>query len=103
MRRGPGPMGMGMGMPTEKSKHFRASFRRLLGRLRPEAPLIAGVIALAVVSVAFAIAGPRILGDAINLIFQGVISAQLPPGATQAQVVAGLRADGQDQLADMLS
>ncbi|MGH2407441.1 MAG: ABC transporter ATP-binding protein [Candidatus Limnocylindrales bacterium] len=103
MRRGPGAMGMGMGMPTERSKHFRASFRRLLGRLRPEAPLIAAVIALAVVSVTFAIIGPRLLGDAINLIFQGVIGGQLPPGASPAQVIAGLRASGQNQLADMLS
>jgi ATP-binding cassette subfamily B protein len=96
-------MGMGMGMPTEKSKHFRASFRRLVGRLRPEARLIALVVILAVVSVTFAIIGPRILGDAINTIFQGVISGQMPTGASQEQVVAGLRARGQDQLADMLS
>jgi len=35
-------MGMGMGMPVEKSKNFGVSFRRLVGRLRPERPRIVG-------------------------------------------------------------
>jgi ATP-binding cassette subfamily B protein len=94
---------MGMGMPAEKARNFRASFRRLLGLLRPEAPLIAFVVVLAVVSVAFAVVGPKILGDATNTIFQGVISQNLPAGVTQEQAVAGLRAQGENQLADMLS
>jgi ATP-binding cassette subfamily B protein len=94
---------MGMGMPTAKPKNFRQSFRRLVGRLRPEAPLIALVIVLAVVSVSFAVIGPKILGNATNDIFQGLISKNLPAGVTQEQAVAGLRAQGQNQLADMLS
>ncbi len=101
-RRGPGMMGM-MGMPAEKPKNFRDSFRRLLGRLQPEAPLIAFVIALAMVSVSFAVVGPKILGNATNDIFQGLVSKNLPAGVTQEQAVAGLRAEGQNQLADMLS
>ena len=95
---------MGMAMGTgEKSKNFRASFGRLLGRLRPEAPLIVLVICLAVISVFFAILGPKILGDATNVIFNGVIGKQIPAGVTQEQAVAGLRASGQTQLADMLA
>ena len=58
---------------------------------------------LAIVSVAFAVVGPKILGNATNLIFQGVISKQMPAGVTQEQVIAGFRAQGQNQLADMLS
>jgi ATP-binding cassette subfamily B protein len=95
-------MGM-MGMPAEKPKNFRGAFRRLVGLLRPEARLIAFVIVLAVVSVSFAVVGPKILGNATNDIFQGVISQRLEPGVTQEQAVAGLRAQGQNQLADMLS
>jgi ATP-binding cassette subfamily B protein len=102
MRRGFGPGGM-MGMPAEKSKDFRGAFSRLLRRLRPEAPLIVVVFVLAIVSVAFAVVGPKILGNATDVIFQGVVSRQLPPGVSQEQVVAGLRAQGQNQLADMLS
>ena len=92
-----------MGMPAEKSKDFRGAFGRLLGRLRPEAPLIAIVFVLAVVSVAFAVLGPKILGNATNVIFQGVISGRMPPGVSQDQVIAQARAAGQNQLADMLS
>jgi ATP-binding cassette subfamily B multidrug efflux pump len=96
-------MGMGMGMPAAKAKNFRGSFRRLLGRLRPESHLIILVIALAVVSVAFAVVGPKILGSATNDIFQGVISGNLPAGVTKEQAVAALRGRGQNQLADMLA
>ena len=101
---GRGPMGgmFGGGMPAEKSKDFGKSFRRLLGRLRPEAPLVVVVFVLAIGSVAFAVVGPKILGDATNIIFEGAIGAQLPAGTTQAQVEASLRASGQAQQADML-
>ena len=100
---GPGMFGMGMGLPPAKSKDFRGSLKRLFGRLRPEAPLIAGVVVLAIVSVAFAVIGPRIVGNAINTIFEGAISQNLPAGASQEQVIAGLRAAGNNQLADFLS
>jgi ATP-binding cassette, subfamily B, multidrug efflux pump len=104
MRRGPGMMGMGMGMPAAKSKDFSGSFRRLVGRLRPERRLIVLVILLAIVSVAFAVTGPKILGNATNDIFQGALSTRfLQAGVTQDQAVAYLRANGQGQLADMLS
>ena len=99
-RRGPGMMGM-MGMPVAKPHDFKGSFRRLLTRLQPEAPLIAIVIVLAVVSVALAVIGPKILGNAINDIFAGVLSAQIPAGVTKDQVIAALRAKGQNQLADL--
>jgi ATP-binding cassette, subfamily B, multidrug efflux pump len=95
-------MGM-MGMPAEKPRNFRDSFRRLAGRLRPEAPLIALVIVFAVVSVTLSVIGPKILGNAINDIFVGYLSKQIPAGVSQDQIIAGLRARGQNQLADMLS
>ncbi|HVA85188.1 MAG TPA: ABC transporter ATP-binding protein, partial [Candidatus Saccharimonadales bacterium] len=44
-----------------------------------------------------------ILGNATDIIFNGVIGKGLPAGATKDQVVLGLRAKGQNQLADLLS
>ncbi|HTN78193.1 MAG TPA: ABC transporter ATP-binding protein, partial [Acidimicrobiales bacterium] len=99
--RGPGMM-MQMAPPA-KSKDFRGSLRRLTGRLRPERPRLLLVLVLTVVSVAFAIIGPRILGHATNVLFEGVVSERLPAGVTQQQAIAGLRAKGETQLAEMLS
>ena len=101
--RGPGMMGMGMGMPPAKPKDFRGSFRRLFGTLRPEALLIAGVLVLAIVSVTLTVVGPKILGNAVNTIFEGAISKNMPAGVSQEQVIAQLRGQGQNQLADMMS
>ncbi len=92
-----------MGMPAEKPKDFRGAFFRLLGRLRPEAHIVILVIGLAIVSVTTSVLGPRILGNATDIIFSGVIGKNLPSNLTQAQVEAGLRASGQGQIADLLS
>ncbi len=108
MRRGPGgpggggPMGFAA-MPAAKSKNFRQSFGRLLGELRPERWLVALVMVFAIVSVLFAIVSPKILGNATNIIFEGVVGKQIPAGMTQEQAVAALRASGQGNVADMLA
>ncbi|MEO8437816.1 MAG: ABC transporter ATP-binding protein [Chloroflexota bacterium] len=99
---GGGPFG-GAGLPPEKPKDLKGSFRRLIGSLRPEAPRIGLVIALAILSVAFAVVGPKILGNATDIIFNGVISQQIPAGLTQQQAVDALRAGGQTQQADLLA
>jgi ATP-binding cassette subfamily B protein len=102
--RGPGGGGgHGLAMPVAKPKNFLDSGKRLIGLLRPHRVMIAIVIVLGVFSVAFNIAGPRLMGNATTLLFTGVISKQMPAGATQAQVVEGLKASGQTQLAQMLS
>jgi ATP-binding cassette subfamily B protein len=105
-RRGPGgggPFGGGMGMPAEKSLNFGPSARRLLRRMNPERLGLIMVIALGVISVVLSVLGPKILGNATNIIFDGVVSKQLPAGITQQQAVDGARAAGNDKLANMLS
>ena len=94
---------MGMGMPVEKSKDFRGTFRRLVARLRPERVTIAIVAVLASASVVFSVIGPKLIGNATNVIFDGVIGKTLPAGITKEQAVEALRSRGQSQLADMLS
>jgi ATP-binding cassette subfamily B protein len=100
--RGPAAM-MGAGMPAEKSLDFWPSAKRLLGRLRPERGLAVLVILLTVASVSFSVVGPKILGNATNLIFEGIIGKQLPAGLTQDQVIALARARGDDGFANLLS
>lgn len=101
--RGPGGWMGGAGMPGEKSMDFRGSGGRFLRELRPERRLLVGVLLLGAASVTLAVIGPKLLGDATNLIFDGIVGKQLPAGLTQEEAVAGLRAQGQDQFADMLS
>jgi len=101
---GRGPGMMGMGLPPAKARDFRGSLRRLFGTLRPERPLIILVVLLAIVSVTFNVIGPKILGEAINRIVEGALGKQiLGSGATQQQAIDAARAQGQNQLADMLS
>ncbi|SEL68924.1 ABC transporter ATP-binding protein [Streptacidiphilus jiangxiensis] len=78
-----GPGRFMSGGPVEKSMNFKVSGKRLLGRLRPERPLIIGVLALATVSVALSVIGPKILGHATDLILGGVFGklAGEHPGA----------------------
>jgi ATP-binding cassette subfamily B protein len=92
-----------MGMPAEKSMNFGPSAARLLGRLKPHRAGVALVIVLSVVSVTLTVLGPRLLGEATNIIFNGVFSKQLPPGVTQQQLIDQLRASGDNQKADFLS
>ncbi|WP_091604480.1 ABC transporter ATP-binding protein [Micromonospora mirobrigensis] len=94
---------MGAAMPAEKSMNFGPSARRLLGRLRPHRLQLVTIITLGVSSVAAAVVGPKILGRATDIIFTGVIGHQLPAGSTLDQAVAGARAAGNDNLADMLA
>ena len=100
---GMGPGGHGMTAPAEKSKDFKGSLRRLGGYLAPFKWTLVIIVALTVLSVAFNVLGPRILGEVTNVLFEGVVSEQLPEGTTQEQAVAGLRVQGQDQLAEMIS
>src|SRR6266508_936651 len=99
----PGGGFMGMGMPVEKSKDFRGTLRRLVARLRPERVTIAIVAVLASASVVFSVIGPKLIGNATNVIFEGIIGKTLPAGMTKDQAVEALRSRGQSQLADMLS
>ncbi|MDH2443497.1 ABC transporter ATP-binding protein [Amnibacterium sp. CER49] len=98
---GGGPFG-GMGMPVEKAMRFGPSAKRLLGRLRPERSSVALVLLLGVSSVVLAVIGPKLLGQATNLIFAGILGKRLPPGPTKAQVIQQLDATGRHSFADLL-
>jgi ATP-binding cassette, subfamily B, multidrug efflux pump len=70
---GRGPAAFMAGRSVEKSLDFTGSGRRLLRTLRPQRPLIAAVLLLAVASVVLAVIGPKLLGQATDVIFAGVL------------------------------
>jgi ATP-binding cassette subfamily B protein len=94
---------MSAGMPAEKAMNFGPSARRLVGRLRPERPLVLLVLLLSACGVTLAVIGPKILGNATNIIFAGVIGRQLPAGITQQQAIDAANAHGQGNYAGLLS
>ena len=99
---GPGRM-MGAGGQAEKALDFKGSGLRLLRTLAPQRAMVWTVLVLGVISVAFNVVGPKVLGQATDLIFAGIIGAQLPADATKAQIIDGLRARGENTKADMLA
>src|SRR5882724_2927679 len=94
-----GPPG---GIPGDKSMNFGPSAKRLLRRLRPHRVQVFGVFLLAVGSVLLSVLGPKILGRATDVIFAGAIGKNLPADQTKEQVIEGLRAAGNNRLADLM-
>src|SRR5262249_32776487 len=99
---GRGPAAFMSGRSTEKSLDFRGSSMRPLRELTPERLLAAGALLLAVVNVALTVTGPRLLGEATNIIFSGVVSQKIPPGTTKAEVIAGLQSEGKSNQAGLI-
>ncbi|MFE3829037.1 ABC transporter ATP-binding protein [Streptomyces sp. NPDC059092] len=99
-----GPGGrMTMAASTQRSMDFKGSGKRLLRRLSVEKTTLWWMVGAGVLSVGLSVWGPKILGQATNLIFAGVIGRQSPAGVTKEQTLDGLRAKGDDGLADLLS
>lgn len=89
--------------PAERSRDFRGTAIRMVKRLAPQRFLTATVITLSMTGIAIGVIGPRILGHATDLLFNGVIGRQLPAGQSREQAVEAARARGDGQFAQMLS
>ena len=89
--------------PTQRSRDFTGSALRLVKRLTPQRGLTAAVILLGIGGIAISVIGPRILGHATDLLFNGVVGRQLPAGLTKEQAIEAARARGEDTFADLLS
>ena len=98
-----GPMAGMMGGPAQKSKNFKGSLGRLLSEVGEERKTLYAVFLLITTSVTIGSFGPKILGHATNQIFTGFLGHKLPVGSTKEQVVAGLRAKGENSLADVVN
>ena len=91
------------GPPPGKAEAFWPSFKRMVGLLGTYRVSLVVVALAAVGTVVLAVAAPKVLGQATNVIFEGVVSTMLPAGTTKAQAVEMLRARGMDDFASMLS
>lgn len=89
------------GKAPRKAKNFWPSAKRLLGLLAPYKAALVAVFVMNALSVVLAVYAPRVMGHAMDVIFSGVVSKQLPPGTTKEQAVEAMRAAGQDRFADM--
>jgi ATP-binding cassette subfamily B protein len=61
-----------VGVPTEKSKNFSGTLKRLMRRMARDQILVGVIFAMAVTSVVLTVIGPRILGRATDIVFDGV-------------------------------
>ena len=91
------------GPPPGRAEAFWPSFKRMVGLLGAYRVSLVVVALAAVGTVVLAVAAPKVLGQATNVIFEGVVSTMLPAGTTKAQAVEMLRARGMDDFASMLS
>jgi ATP-binding cassette subfamily B protein len=62
----------GPGMPVERTRDFRATWRRMLGRLQRRRGSLVLIVALTVVAVSMQVVGPKVLGNATNVLYAGV-------------------------------
>jgi ATP-binding cassette, subfamily B, fatty acid transporter len=100
---GSGPIqGMVLAAP-QRSGDFAGSAKRLLKYLAPQRGPVTAVIMLSIAGIAISAVGPRILGHATDLIFNGVIGRRLPAGITKEQAVAAAHVRGENTFADLLS
>ena len=91
------------GPPPGRAEAFWPSFKRMVGLLGAYRVSLVVVALAAVGTVVLAVAAPKVLGQATNVIFEGVVSTMLPAGTTKAQAIEALRARGMDDFATMLS
>lgn len=102
MTQGIGFRGVQQGL-AERSRDFRGTAKRMVRRLAPQRFLTAVVIILSMTGIAIGVIGPRILGHATDLLFNGVVGRELPAGLSKEQAIEAARARGDGQFAQMLS
>ncbi|MET9318858.1 ABC transporter ATP-binding protein [Streptomyces sp. NPDC003038] len=98
-----GPGGRMMTGPAQRSMDFKGSGKRLLGQLAQDRAKLWGMVAAVIGSVGCAVVGPKILGEATDLVFAGIVGREMRDGTTKQQALDAMRAEGRDGMADMLS
>lgn len=78
-----GPMGSG-----EKAKDFKGSFQKLLAYMGRYKIAIAFVMVLAAVSTVFSVAGPKVMANATNALFEGLMRKVAGTGGIDFDYIA---------------
>lgn len=89
-----------------KPKNFWPSFLRFLGLLKPHAWVFGIASVLGAIGVVLSVAGPKILGEATNVVFEGFTSIQMGkafPGLSQSEIVSALEAAGESDRANQIA
>ena len=86
-----------------RSENFRGTALRLVKQLAPQRSRVIVVMLLGIAGIAVGVIGPRILGHATDLLFNGVLGRGLPAGISREQAVAAARARGDNTFADLLA
>ena len=90
------------GPPPGRASAFWPSFTRMLALLAPYRLSLAVTALASVASVVLAVAAPRILGRATNIVFEGAIGSLLPAGTTKEQAIEAAVVSGRGDMADMI-
>ncbi|MER5930715.1 ABC transporter ATP-binding protein [Streptomyces sp. NPDC002054] len=99
-----GPGGrMMMGSTGQGALDFKNSGRRLLRQIARDRAKLWGMVLAVIGSVAMTVIGPKILGEATDLVFAGIVGREMPAGLTKEQALEEMRARGDGGTADMLS
>ena len=87
----PGPRTPASDPSAARSRDFTGTALRLSATLRPHRWSLASVLAMSITGIGLSVIGPRVLGHATDLLFNGVIGRQLPVGITKAQAIDDAR------------
>ncbi len=85
-----GGMMRGPGAPVEKAKDFKGTVKKILKSLGGYKKIIAIVFIFSIASTIFAIVGPKILGNATETIYEGVIGKLQGKGGIDFAKVHGI-------------
>lgn len=87
-----GPLGGGHGpggmMPGEKAKNFKGTMKKLMAYISRYIPAIVATLLCAVAACVFSIVGPKILGNATTLLFEGVVGQVTGTGGIDFAAIA---------------
>ena len=90
------------GPPPGRANAFWPSFTRMIALLAPFKIQLVVAGAASVASVVLAVAAPRVLGRATNIVFEGAIGSLLPAGMTKEQAIEAAVPSGRGDMADMI-